>query len=306
MIKIKPTALVAITLTIFAVQILPIQARADLLQMPQTGTDLAAAAGINAQAYVVEDVQTGKVLISKNADMAWPPASLTKLVTALVVLDTKPNLSKQMALTSFDQTLGACTSGGDCIKGVVGTKFTVDGLFHAAMMPSANNAASALARSTGLTEAQFVARMNKKVADLGATGSHFNEPTGMDPTNTITAGDYSKILIAAFSSSYLKQIAGLTSYTLKSPTKKYTQVIKNTNKLLTADGVQVIGAKTGYLDESHYNFASELRYQGGPLLAIVVLGEDHMYTAFNETTELASLAQQSQMMTIASVSESMR
>ena len=149
------------------------------LQMPTDGDALASMSGISAQAYVVRDVATGDVLISKNADEAWTPASLTKLITAIVVLDTKPKLTKTVAITSYDQTLGACTTGGDCIKAVPGIKFTVDALFHAALMPSANNAASALARSTGLTPDQFVARMNAKAKSLGATSSHFYEPTGM-------------------------------------------------------------------------------------------------------------------------------
>ncbi len=115
---------------------------ASALQMPSNGSQLASMVGISAPSYVVTNVATGQVLMSQNANQTWAPASLTKLVTALVVLDTKPNLSKQVAMTSYDQTLGACSDGGECIRTVPGVKFTVDGLFHAALLPSANNAAS--------------------------------------------------------------------------------------------------------------------------------------------------------------------
>ncbi|MDR3502481.1 MAG: serine hydrolase [Legionella sp.] len=261
------------------------------LQMPQSANGLAQMFGISAQAYVVADVNSGQVLINKNADLAWPPASLTKLVTALVVLDTKPNFEKTVTMTLQDQVAGACTSGGACIKSKAGVKFTVDGLFHALLMPSANNAANALARSTGLSASAFAARMNQKAAELGATNSHFNEPTGLDPNNVITADDYTKIIPAAFSNPYMQQIAGLSKYVLHSTNNsRYNQTIKNTDQLLADSGVQILGAKTGYLNESKYNFAALVR-TGGETLAVVVLGENHLYTAFDETKQLASLAQ---------------
>jgi serine-type D-Ala-D-Ala carboxypeptidase (penicillin-binding protein 5/6) len=285
-------------ITIFICSLLIAPSFAMALDMPQSGNDLAVMEGVSAQAYFVQDVNSGQVIISKNADMPWTPASLTKLVTALVVLDQKVKLTKTVVITTHDQTLGACTSGGACIKAKPGVKFTVDGLFHAALLPSANNAASALAESTGLSMDQFVALMNQKAADLGATGSHFNEPTGMDPTNKITAQDYAKIVTAAFSNSYLRGIAGLSSYALRSTNNsRYNQTIKSTDKLLTDSNVQILGAKTGYLDEAKYNFASLIKYDGQEL-AVVVLGENHLYTAFDETKMLAGLASVAQILAL--------
>ncbi len=269
------------------------------LEMPASGNDLAAMSGINARAYIVADANSGQVLIQKNANLPWTPASLTKLVTALVVLDTKVKLSKTVAMTQNDQVVGGCSDGGACIKTKPGVKFTVDGLFHAALIPSANNAASALARSTGLSRAAFVDKMNAKIKSLGATNSHFNEPTGMDPANIITASDYSHIVAAAFSNSYLRTIAGKSQYTLRSTNNtKYNQVIKNTDKLLADADVKILGAKTGFLNESKYNFASMLKYRGGQELVVVVLGEEHLYSAFAETKTLASLAEVAQMLAL--------
>jgi len=281
-----------IILFILAVLFSPSLAFADSLQMPQSANDLAEISGISAKAYVVRNADTGEMLIYKNQDMQWTPASLTKLVTALVVLDTKTKLTKSIAITNFDQTLGACGAGGDCIKAKSGVSFTVDGLFHAALLPSANNAASALARSTGMSETQFVAKMNAKAAAIGATNSHFNEPTGMDPANTITAGDYTKIVEAAFANTYLKQVAQTSSFLLKSTNNsKYNQTIKNSDKLLASSDFKTIGAKTGYLNESMYNFATVVQIPNGPKLSVVVLGEVHLYTAFAEVKQLISLVQ---------------
>ncbi len=266
--------------------------QAQALSMPNTGNDLLdLSGGVNAEAYVVVNTDTGAVLMDKNANELWPPASLTKLVTALVVLDTKPKLSKTITMTTADQTMGFCSNGGGCIKSAAGVKFSMNDLFFAALLPSANNAAAALARSTGLTTKQFAAKMNAKVKALGATNASFNEPTGMDPNNQITAADYAKILSAAYANSYLKSVAQTQTYTVKSlNNKKYTQVVKNSDKLLATNDIHMLGAKTGYLNESRYNFASLLKYDNGPTLAVIVLGEPHLYLAFSDTERLAGLA----------------
>lgn len=273
--------------------LLSLPSAAFALTIPQTPGQFAGMLDIGAKSYAVMDATTGQIIFGSNTDSAWAPASLTKLVTALVVLDTKPKLYKSVAITTQDQTAGACGSGGACIRTRPGIKYTVDGLFHAALLPSANNAASALARSTGLSTADFVERMNLKAESLGALHSHFNEPTGMDPSNTITAEDYAHIVTAAFSNAYLRQIAGLTSYYLKSTNSRYySQIIKNTDKLLSDGDIQILGAKTGYLDEAQYNFAALLKNRNNQELAVVVLGEDHLSDAFAETKLLADMAGQ--------------
>ena len=160
-----------VTILIGSLLIAPTAAMA--LNMPTSGNDLAEMEGVSAQAYIVQDTNTGQVLISKNSDLLRTPASLTKLVTALVVLDAKVKLTKTVAITSADQTLGACGSGGACIKAKPGVKFTVDGLFYALLLPSANNAASALAGSTGLTMDQFVAKNEPKSGRFRRYGQPF-------------------------------------------------------------------------------------------------------------------------------------
>lgn len=261
------------------------------LDMPKNGSELAEMTGINATAYAVFDIQTGDILIEKNADLPWVPASLTKLLTVLVVLDTKPKLSKLVSMTKADQEVGACSQGGGCIRAATGVKFSVDGLFHAALIPSANNAAAALARSTGLSADAFAQRMNEKAKTLGATSTHFVEPTGMSVDNVITAGDYIKIVKAAFSNPYIVKVAQSKSYALKSPNNsRYNQTLKNTDKLLSNLDTKILVAKTGYLNESKYNFASVVSYHDGPEMAVVVLGESSRDMAFAETSLLAKLA----------------
>ena len=280
-----------LTVIIFSIILLaPLSAAA--LEMPGSANDLASMSGVSAEAYIVVDAKTGQSLISKNSDIKWTPASLTKLVTALVVLDTKPKLTKTVTMTKDDQIAGGCSKGGACVRSAAGVKFTVDGLFHAALMPSANNAANALSRSTGLSKEDFVKKMNEKVAALGATNTYFYEPTGMNPDNKTTAADFAKIASAAFSNSYIKKVAAKQTYRLYSSNyAKYAQTIKNTNKLLSDPDIAMLAAKTGYLDESGYNFSSLVRTFDGSELIVVVLGEKHLYNAFSETKKLSGLAQ---------------
>jgi D-alanyl-D-alanine endopeptidase (penicillin-binding protein 7) len=273
---------------------------ATALEMPASGNALAVMSGVSAEAYIVTDAETGQVIISQNADKQWTPASLTKLMTVLVVMDTKPKLDKLVTMTKDDQTVGWCTSGGACVKSAAGVKFTVDGLFHAALMPSANNATNALARSTGLSKEVFVKKMNEKAIALGAINTHFNETTGLDPENKITVSDYAKIASAAFNNSYIRNIGGLSTYILRSGNNsKYTQTIKNTNKLLTDPDITMLAAKTGYLNESGYNFASLVKSRDGQKLIVVVLGEKHLVNAFAETKKLTSLALAAKILALA-------
>jgi len=250
------------------------------------GVDL----GFSAKSYLVAERNTGQVLLSKNSKDPWVPASLTKLVAILTVLDLKPDLKKTVAITADDQTAGQCKKGGACLATKPGVAYTVDGLFHASLIASANNAANALARSTGLQPAEFVAKMNEKARSLGAENSHFNEPTGMDAKNSTTAEDYAKITAAAFNNPYLKGIAQKKEYTLLSANNKlYKHKLKNTNQLVGDERVSVVGGKTGFLDESGYNFGSWLADRFGSNFIVVLFGSRSAYAEFDETRKLLDL-----------------
>ncbi len=246
---------------------------------------------ISAKAYIVTDVTNGNVIVAENENDSRIPASLTKLVTAMVVMDTKPDFDKEIEMTKYDQTLGECGKGGGCIKAKPGVKFKVNDLFYAALLPSANNAASALARSTGLSAKQFAAKMNAKAKSLGAKHSKFYEPTGMGKSNVITAADYSKIVTAAFSKyPYLKEVAQSDSFDMVSTNNpEYNQTVHNNDKLLGTE-VNVIGAKNGYLGSiSGYNYGALVETNNGTKYAVVVLGEPHMYVAYSDTKYLVKL-----------------
>jgi D-alanyl-D-alanine endopeptidase (penicillin-binding protein 7) len=256
-------------------------------------TPKAYAADISAKAYIVTDTSNNSIIVAENQNVSRAPASLTKLVTLMVVMDTKPNFEKETAITKADQIAGECGKGGGCLKTKVGTKYLLKDLFYAAMLPSANNAANALSRSTGLNPSKFVARMNAKVKALGAKSSKFYEPTGMSEKNVVTAADYSKIVTAAFKYPFLKEVAQTASYdivALNDPA--YNLTVKNNNNLLGSEEVNIIGAKNGYIGSvSGYNYGALIKTKTGKEFSVVLLGEPHMYTAYDDTKFLVKLVE---------------
>lgn len=263
--------------------LLPVSAAA--LQMPGYGggessnMDL----GYTAKAYVVMDAISGQVLVQKNAETIWPPASLTKLVTAMVVLDTKPKLTKTVAMTKADEV------GGARLATAAGVKYTLKDLIYASLIASTNNGANAIARSTGLSREKFVDKMNEKAKSLGATQTVFVDPSGISEKNQTTAADYAKIVQAAYQYPVIADAAARENYSFVSTNNhRYRHSLKNTNKLLGDDMFSFLG-KTGYLDESQYNFASLVKDALGDQLAVVVLGSKNHATQFYETKELAAL-----------------
>ncbi len=255
------------------------------LDMPTSAESVADSLGITARSYIVVNKTTGDVLMSKNPNLLWTPASLTKLVTLLVVLDYKPKMTKAISMVKADEV------GGARINTKAGIKYTVKDLFYSALLPSANNATRALARSTGLSEAQFVEKMNQKAKDLGANNTHFLEPTGMSEFNVTTASDYVKIAKVAFENPVIRQITGTSKYSFKAlNSTKYSNSLKNTNKLLSDADITMVSGKTGYLVESKYNFATEVKDRFGNESIVVLLGSDNPVTQFAETKQLALLA----------------
>ena len=239
--------------------------------------------GFSAQAYAVVDLSDNKILAEKNFSQAWPPASLTKLVSAMVVLDMKPNLTKSVAMVKKDEV------GGARLATKVGIKYKIKDLFYASMVASANNAVNALARSTGLTREKFVEKMNIKAKELGAVNTVFYEPTGINEKNQTTAEDYVKIAKAAYEYPEIADASSRENYTVVSTSnKKYTHRLKNTNKLLKESSFSILG-KTGYLEESKYNFASVVTDKFGNKFSLVLLGSDSPSLQFREIRELAGL-----------------
>lgn len=239
---------------------------------------------------IVIDVKSGKRLYEYKPDLRWSAASLTKLMTSMVVVDTKPNWNRIVSLTKKDNP-----GGGILTLGKVSARVRMKDLLYSSIVASTNNTTIAMARATGLTTKQFVRRMNLKGKVLGLTNTTFVEPSGIDDNNMTTAADIAKIANAAFNVPAIQRAATTPIYHfsfLNTGTKK---TVKSTDNLLTKDDeFEIIGAKTGFLYNSRYNFVTRVKpvrgSSKGPELLIVVMGAPTWTSQFQTTKSLAKWA----------------
>ena len=205
---------------------------------------------ISAEAVFVTDISTGTELFALNAEEPLPPASLTKIVAALVVLE-RANLEETIEILEED-----LVSAEESQVGLMaGDRLSVRDLLRGMLIPSGNDATLALARHTGAAAigesaspdraiAEFVSMMNAKAAELRATSSHFMNPTGIDaPDHVMSARDIMVLTKAALQNALFAEIVATTSAVLESALLREGYRVTTTNQLL-AEGM-VTGVKTG-------------------------------------------------------------
>jgi D-alanyl-D-alanine carboxypeptidase (penicillin-binding protein 5/6) len=202
---------------------------------------------ITSRAAVAIDAVTGRVLYAKNPDHFLMPASTTKLMTALVVLEHAKlgdvvTVSKKAAQTPPSK-----------VGLKEGERVTIEALLDAALIKSANDAAVALAEAVAGTEEEFVELMNKKAAEIGADNTRFINANGLPGKGQhITAYDLAKIMRVAIQSPVLTEILS-TRVTEVSTQSGRRVLITNTNKLLWHDE-DIVGGKTGYTRKAKHCF----------------------------------------------------
>ncbi|TSC77261.1 MAG: D-alanyl-D-alanine endopeptidase (penicillin-binding protein 7) [Parcubacteria group bacterium Gr01-1014_31] len=252
---------------------------------PAAVAPAAAPPAMDALAVAVVDLASGAVLYRREGVAPHPLASITKLMTALVAIDRKPNWEALVTLRAED-----VRSGGRVILSV-GDQVSVRDLFEVMLVASSNEAAVALARSSGLTPQAFVAAMNKKAKALGLADTRFVDPAGLEPGNVAHAADAAKLVRAAFSDPMISAAVQLSGYRL---------TIRNTGRRVTAESTNIllqqgrkngnplpVGGKTGYLDESGYNVALIFE-QAGHQVSVAVLGAPSADARFQDAVQLAA------------------
>lgn len=196
---------------------------------------------VSARTAAVIDVQTGRILYEKHGDDKMLIASLTKIITVLVAIESGVDLDSEVTVSSR-----AAGKEGSSIYLKVGEKQKLGDLLYAVMLRSGNDAATAVAEHVGKTEEQFVAMMNAKVQELGLTGTHFANPHGLDANEHYsTAHDMAILTADALRNPTFAEIVSTKIKTIPYPGEDYDRKMYNKNKMLTryegADGV-----KTGY------------------------------------------------------------
>jgi serine-type D-Ala-D-Ala endopeptidase (penicillin-binding protein 7) len=189
---------------------------------------------------LVLDATSHKVLYARRADMPVPIASITKLMSTLVVAEANQPLDEQLQITSADRAIGR----GAYSRLAVGTRLTRAQLFHLALMASENRAAHALGRNYPGGVAACVRAMNAKARELGMTHSHFVEPTGLSSGDTSTPDDLAKLVMAAAQSPVIRRYSTSRGYIIRSGRRMVAY--HNTDSLVDRRSWHIVVQKTGF------------------------------------------------------------
>ena len=201
-------------------------------------------AALRSGAVLVLDPKTSKVLYQKNAGAVMPIASLTKLMTALVVLESKQNMKEMLTVTQADVDRLKYSSS----RLRVGTRLPRSTMLHLALMSSENRAASALGRHyPGGTQA-FVAAMNAKARALGMGSTRYVEPTGLSSANVSTPQDLAKLVVAVEKHPLIRRYSTDRRFTIRQGRDQ--TVYRNSNRLTASRSWKIRLQKTGYISEA--------------------------------------------------------
>ncbi len=243
---------------------------------------------ISSGRYIVIDDATGAILLAEKAEQEWPIASITKLMTTKVAVDNGLDVGGSGSVRDTDDV------GGAKLYVVDGTTFTIRDLLAATLVGSANNAANAVARLTGIERANFVTKMNTEAAALGLTHTSFVDPTGIELGNVSNAREVAYFAHKAFAHEHIRKFTGSTKAHIAALNDEtYVRDIKNTNWLLydpAYDDLYVTAGKTGFLNESGWNLVVRMHPMGEDTsrsLTIVVLGAAGRRESFDDAANLA-------------------
>lgn len=233
-----------------------------MLSIPVIGTDQSFR--ISAEAAVLIDAEDGEVLFARNAGQRMQPASMTKIMTAVIVLE---DCGADEKVTVRPECTGIEGSSAYLRAGEV---FTVSELLYALLLQSANDAAVTLAYHVSGSLDGFVSLMNGKAAKLGLSGTHFTNPHGLsDKDHYSTALDMAVLLCYCMKNPLFRMISGTVQYVIKPDESRRGRCFTNHNKLLyTCDGV--IGGKTGYTQSSGRCLCSYYEKSGVSLCAVTM------------------------------------
>lgn len=233
---------------------------------------------------IVVDTKTKTVLFDKNIDEVRPLASITKLMTAMVLMDLPINWSSTTVIIDED------IAGDHHVNS--GEKFTLEDLWHVALIGSSNTSINALVRNSGMTKDKFVILMNQKAKDLKLSSARFDEPIGLSNRNMANALDTAKLLIDALKFDKIYTTVQTGEYYAHPLNGGNARRIWTTNWLLTNwvpnnFKVENIAGKTGFIDDSGYNFAVSLANEKKHNITVVILGAATNEDRFSEARDLA-------------------
>lgn len=236
---------------------------------------------VSAEGAIVMDADSGAVLYGKNIHTAYFPASITKILTALIVIE---NCDLDDVVTYSHNAVYNVEAGSSSAGLDEGDQLTVRDSLYAMLLKSANEAANALAEHTAGSIEAFSAMMNAKAVSLGCTDSHFNNPSGLnDPEHYTSAHDMALIAQAAFQNETFVEIDSTLYYDIP-PTKRNPEGIRvyPGHRMLKKNMSQyypgIIGGKTGYTSLAGNTLVTCAERDGMKLIAVVLNGHQTHYT----------------------------
>lgn len=257
---------------------------------------------IDAKSALVVDLNNGMVLYEKDIHEQLPIASLTKLMTVIIVMEEN-NINEVVTVSR-----SASQTEGSKIWLANGEKITVENLLYASLINSANDAAMALAEHNAGNVTDFVNKMNKRTTELGLYNTHYTNPTGLDNDNFLepeitspdteidtntnpvtklknlsTAYDMAMLARYAYGKSLIRRTVSKKELEISSTNEVLTHKLKNTNELLSSY-LKVLGLKTGTTDEAGECLIAIIQNDQGNDILTVVLNSPSRY---KETKVLA-------------------
>jgi serine-type D-Ala-D-Ala endopeptidase (penicillin-binding protein 7) len=219
---------------------------------------------LRSQAVMVQDAETGEIVINKNSEAVVPIASITKLMTAMIILDRGLDLEQRIVVSREDV---------DTVKGtrsrlMPGSVLTRDELLLLALMASENRSAAALGRTYPGGMAAFVKAMNEKAVELGMSDTSFVEPTGLSPSNLSTPRDLVKLVRAAHGYPLIREYSTRDRATVKVFNRPMR--FANTNNLVRNSHWDIELSKTGYISEAGRCLVMHVRVASKDLVVVLL------------------------------------
>jgi D-alanyl-D-alanine endopeptidase (penicillin-binding protein 7) len=233
----------------------------------------------SASAMVVSD--DGTVIYGKDENTVRPIASITKLMTAMVIIDSGVDLSEKITVTRADRDLVQLT--GSRLE--YGAALSREQMLMLAVMASENRAATALGRTFPGGMKAFVAQMNQKAKQLGMHDSHFADPAGLMVENRSTAADLVKMVEAAHEYPLIRKASTTTRLEVRPYAKRGPLVYGNTNRLLKNRNWSIDVSKTGYIMEAGRCLVMRATIEG-ERVSIVFLNSYGKLTPFGDSNRL--------------------
>ena len=241
---------------------------------------------LKSNAFYILDESGSKVLAARNERVAMPIASITKLMTALVVLEAHQPMDETILITKDDVS----GTPGSRSRLVTGSRLTRGDLLHLALMSSENRAAHALCRTYPGGKLACVRAMNAKARSLGMTAARFVEPTGLSSANVASPRDLAILVRAASANPRIREYSTDPDHTVQ--VKGHAQEFRNTNLLVDKANWHVTVQKTGFINEAGHCLVMEAVIEGRDVVIVLLnswgrltrIGDANRVRAWMEST----------------------